>query len=468
MMNLVVPRKLKGFRDISGSAMEMRLKVLEVVREEAWAAGFQWIETPSLEYQEVLLGVGGETDKQVYRFEDGGGRKVGLRYDLTVPFARYLSEHRGRYTLPLRKVQMGCVWRAEKPQKGRYREFLQCDFDVVGSPEATADLEILTIIARCLLRLRLKPTIVLNHRSLLSFLLMHVAHIHDAALQNKALIILDKLHKVGIEATQQSLSQLADTGAQRAHALLDVLTGSLEDPQHLASLEKLLSSSPQQEAQQARAALERLMLTVRSLKALFAHKPISFTADLCLARGLGYYTGIIFETLVEGHKDLGSLCSGGRYDDLMQRFCSESLPCVGGSLGVDRLVACLTSGQQTKLTAADERFTHAFFLVMSPEHQETQPALLHLLAQALRDKGVQVLHSLRTRTLAKQFQEASRSPAAWAVLVKALPAQPGVAALSTYAVRLKDLRTSEQQDTHFGDVLTLAAKSQPRHSAEPM
>ena len=445
---LVTPRKLKGFRDLSGKDIKAQQEILQTVRQEAKAAGFQWLYTPALEYEEVLLGVGGDTDKQVYRFEDGGGRKVGLRYDLTVPLARYLAEHRGQYPLPWRKVQIGSVWRAEKPQKGRYREFMQCDFDVIGGEACAADLEVLMIISRCLLALGLKAKITLGHRRILSFLLAHLGHIQEPQLQKKALIILDKIDKIGTEAVRSQLEALSGIQSTHIQSLLATLSESSQD---LETLKKLLNS----ESKECYGALHHLINLQRTLNTMFQN--ISLEINLALARGLDYYTGLVFETTLIEHPALGSVCSGGRYDHLMERFCKQGLPCIGGSLGVDRLVAALVDPKQIPLE--ESRSTKTFFLITLPTDDHDQTTHLRaLIAQKLREQGAYILYSLKKRSLAKQYQEAAKSSAAWALLIEDTGApwsleQITAKTVLSWPLRLKNLSEATQSDTTLKDVL---------------
>lgn len=495
MSSRVNPRKLKGFHDVWGDEMAARRHIAEVVRRQAWLADFQWLDTPALEYREVLLGVGGETDKQVYQFEDGGGRAVGLRYDLTVPLARFLSEQKGKYPVPWRKVQMGPVWRAEKPQKGRYREFQQCDFDIIGSPGKISELELLLVMMKCLSALNLSATLSLGHRKVLGYLLGERLGISSPEEQKKALIILDKLEKIGSSAVVEQLCGEAFSGSssQRAGAFVSELMNYSSDPSSLEGLyeelgQKLTSGQAVAEAHQG---LQELFYLRSSLNTVFkrwsrdeevvareripsvSHVAsdnaersgiIKIQTQLHLARGLDYYTGLVFETLIDGREDLGSVSSGGRYDHLMERFSKECHCCVGGSLGVDRLVLALAdvqpeTSERSTVKAASVRHTGTVFLI---PHRDGYHEHLPALAAELREAGLRVLYPLKPRALKKLYQQAAHSVAAWAVGVhkpesesenKAFVAGSVGDLSRPYALTLKNLTTKEQWSATLAEAL---------------
>lgn len=332
-MSRIKPETLKGFRDYLPDVMLVREQVMDTARAVFRSFGFAPIETPALEYSKVLLGkAGGETEKQVFRFEDNGGRDVALRFDLTVPLARFAAQHFNALGTPFRRYHIANVWRAEKPQKGRYREFMQCDFDTVGVDSPVADAEVLLVINQLLTTLDVGEfTIRLNHRGVLNgFLSKH--GVMDKSVE--VLRALDKLPKVGSDAVRAELSA-ADVSDTVIDALLqfascqgapaDVLTKAAEavagDALGEASVERL---------QQVCDAAEACGLPAGRL-----------SLDLSIARGLDYYTGVIYETFLADLPGIGSVCSGGRYDNLAGLFTSQPLPGVGASLGLDRLVAAL-------------------------------------------------------------------------------------------------------------------------------
>lgn len=303
-------------------------------------AGFEPIDTPALEFAEILLGkAGAETEKQIYRFQDKGGRDVAMRFDLTVPFARYVSQHRDKLCFPFKRYHIAKVWRGENAQKGRYREFYQCDFDLIGEASPAADLLILqtvhsafTALARQYPALSDGIAIHINHRGLLQ-------HLCDrqnlsSAEQVQILRIIDKLRKIGLDQTIELLkttfpSKTADTfghylriGLNPNH--IDFLT-------HLTQLEELLAP--------IEAPIRETLSEIRLFEAFSRQCGVPLTLDPTIARGLDYYTGMIFETFLTGLPALGSVCSGGRYDQLTQLYSTREMPGVGGSIGLDRLLA---------------------------------------------------------------------------------------------------------------------------------
>ncbi|MCY4444291.1 MAG: histidine--tRNA ligase [Proteobacteria bacterium] len=413
-MPTIPARKLKGFRDLSGDLLASRMEILEIIRKEASLAAFQWIDTPSLEYAETLLGKGGDTDKQVYTFLDKGKREVALRYDLTMPFARFFAENPTPY-LPYRKVQVGKVWRAEKPQRGRYREFVQCDFDIVGKDNVFEDMEIITILVRCLYSCQLSHfTVSLGHRGILTYLLKHICHLHSPDVITQALIALDKLTKMGRDKVIGMLKELHIQDIH-IHTLLDAL--QTKDKELEALLLSLAKDSPTDSTSQD---ITRLLITLHHLRHIFSDTTsIQFVIDLSLARGLNYYTGIVFETTLQNLPEAGSICSGGRYD-LSGHFSKTLPPCVGGSIGVDRIVSSLQH------TLSPPTTPPAVFLVgdlSSTVDIKTHnlPTFLGLqrVAHILRNAGIAVQHCLDSKNISKQYKQASkRSTAQHALFIE--------------------------------------------------
>ncbi|MEY4630502.1 MAG: Histidine--tRNA ligase, partial [Pseudomonadota bacterium] len=343
----IEPRKLKGFRDYLPGPMRLRQFILGEIRAVARSAAFHEIATPALEYEETLLGQGGEeTDKQVYRFEDHGGRKVALRFDLTVPFARFVAENQGTLVFPFKKLQIGDVWRGENTQKGRYREFGQCDFDIIGVDSVAADVEVMLALATVLSRVPAGGvTMHLNHRGLLSGILAAAFGAGmPASDETKALVAIDKLAKVGEDEVRKMLSALATRGPrgpeEAAAIVVRAISAKAADGQaDFVALQKLVAA----ENPAAMAGLEPHIARVNEIRSILERcgpkSGVKFKVDLSVARGLGYYTGVVFETTMDRLPGFGSVSSGGRYNDLASRFTNRELPGVGGSVGLDRLVA---------------------------------------------------------------------------------------------------------------------------------
>ncbi|MBX9624830.1 MAG: histidine--tRNA ligase, partial [Gemmataceae bacterium] len=322
-----------------------RERVLQTARGVYRSYGFAPIDTPALEYSEVLLGKGGgDNDRLVYRFEDHGKRDVSLRFDLTVPFARFAAQYVGQLGTPFKRYAMGPVWRGENTAHGRYREFWQCDFDTIGTTSNAADCEIALVINDLFTALGFDGFEVrVNNRLALNGLLESLGLAGQAVAVLRA---LDKLAKAGQEKVAEEMAREAGATAAQADRILDLAaTGGTNE-------EKLTA------AERAAGGNERAAEGVRRLRELLA---VAETAgvpagrikiDLSIARGLDYYTGTIYETFLSDLPGIGSVCSGGRYDNLASLYTKQVLPGVGASLGVDRLLAAMEELQHPWLTGA--------------------------------------------------------------------------------------------------------------------
>ncbi len=333
-MSLIVPRTLKGFRDYLPAIMIPREGIMQTAREVFRSFGFAPIDTPTLEYLEILTGKGSEeTDRQIYRFQDSGGRDVGMRFDLTVPLARFAAQHIATLGTPFKRYHIAPVWRGENPQAGRYREFVQCDFDTIGTESVMADIEAVVVIDSLLKAIGFERfTIAINNRAVLTSLL------ESLGISGKSVPILrslDKLAKIGHDATRDEMCRTADIDSQAAETLLQntTFTGTAaETIEHLSTV--LIGHDA------GRDAVARLA-DIHS-GAIAAGVPEErLKLDLSIARGLDYYTGVIFETTLDDLPGIGSICSGGRYDNLAGLYTKQHLPGIGASLGLDRLLAAM-------------------------------------------------------------------------------------------------------------------------------
>jgi histidyl-tRNA synthetase len=336
MTNLIEPRTLKGFRDFLPELMIPRERLLEITRQVYRSYGFLPIDTPALEYTEILLGnvdPYSEVPKIIYRFQDHGGRDVALRFDLTVPFARFAAQHIAQLGTPFKRYHLGPVWRGENTGHGRYREFWQCDFDTIGTTANAADIEVALVIHDLFTALGFERfRIQVNNRMVLNGLLEELG----LADQTKALLrALDKLAKIGQD---EVVKEMVDkVGVQRSQAER-VLTLVEIQGTNAAILDRLSRDF----GGNARLAegIARLgeLLAVTKAAGIPEEK---LSLDLGTARGLDYYTGTVFETFLTDLPGIGSVCSGGRYDNLAGLFTKQPLPGVGASLGLDRLLAAM-------------------------------------------------------------------------------------------------------------------------------
>ncbi len=337
---MIQPRTLKGFRDYLPDLMLQREWMMEQARKVYRSYGFAPIDTPALEYTEILLGKGGaETDKQLYRFTDHGGRDVALRFDLTVPFARFAAEHIGQLGTPFKRYHLGPVWRGENTQRGRYREFWQCDFDTIGTTSNAADIETLLVIHDLMAALGLERfQIRVNNRRILNGMLQAVG---VADKTTPILRALDKFDKIGHDGVRAELTDLSPQHAGlkpgEADLVLAITTAfqGMDNAAILSGLDKNLGAEGA--AWEGLRELEQLLAVCR--QAGIPEDRVQVDPSIC--RGLDYYTGTIYETFLTDLPTIGSVCSGGRYDDLASLYTKQKLPGVGASLGLDRLLAAL-------------------------------------------------------------------------------------------------------------------------------
>ena len=330
-MNKITLQILKGTRDFLPAQFILRKKVIEIIARTFERFGFEPMETPAMEYAETLEGkYGEEGDRLIYKFEDRGGRKVALRYDLTVPLARTMAMY--QVEKPFRRYQIAPVWRADKPQKGRFREFWQCDADIVGSREVWADAEVLAVTYCALKNLGFNEfTIRINNRKLLNGMALY-GGVTDKEMAGFFRII-DKAEKVGWDEVKKELASknFSEKAIDKTIALM------IEDNQGNTALSRLkttLAGIPS--AQEGIAELEEIQRCLANLGV--EQRNVLF--DGSLARGLDYYTGPIFETIIEKPR-IGSISGGGRFDSLIGMFSGRDVPATGTSLGLERIITVM-------------------------------------------------------------------------------------------------------------------------------
>ncbi|GAB4145664.1 MAG: histidine--tRNA ligase [Planctomycetaceae bacterium] len=447
---LIKPRTLKGFRDFLPAQMLAREQLTETARQVYRSYGFRPIDTPALEYTEILLGKGGgETDKQMFRFEDQGKRDVAMRFDLTIPFARFAAANLQEIGTPFKRYHIGTVWRAEKPQKGRYREFMQCDFDSIGTRSNTADIETLMVIHDLLDRIgtafRIHDfdfRIHVNNRMVLNGLLESLELADRTA---DILRLLDKLPKIGAEKVNRGLVEEVQLTESQATRILELMhppeASSQRDPyKELQTLRASLAGS-----ELGNEGLDRLeeLFRVCDDAGIPAERLV---LDVSIARGLDYYTGTIYETFLSKLPGIGSVCSGGRYDNLAELYTSQALPGVGASLGLDRLLAALE--ELGELPTAN---TPAQVLIIALEaaHQ----GRLFALGRRLREAGIaaelypEALKPGKSpgKHLSKQLKYANRQGFCVAVIA-------GEEEVASDSWQVKDLNKGEQTDVADADI----------------
>lgn len=391
----------KGMRDFLPGDVLKRQYVFGVVADVFRTFGFEPIDTPMLELEEALMGkYGAEAEKLIFLAQHPGGKEqLALRYDLTVPLSRYVAMHENELQFPFRRYHMAPVWRGERPQKGRYRELYQCDADIVGIADMTADAEIISLVTTALRRLGFADfTVKVNNRKILTGIGMY-AGVPDTQLGDLYRSI-DKLDKIGLPGVEAELreSGIEESVIRRMMALLERRGEGLASLRHLR--EELDGIAPAQdgirELEEMAAAMDALGVPSENV-----------VIDYAMVRGLSYYTGPIFETSITKPDNLGSVTGGGRYDGLIGLFRKDSLPTTGTSLGIERIIDLmdLLNLYPPTLTGTVVEALVTVFGV------ETQPDSLRL-ANELRQAGIRTEVYLQTnKSIGKQVQYADRKGA---------------------------------------------------------
>ena len=422
---LITPRTLKGFRDYLPATMIPREHLIETARRVYRSYGFSPIDTPALEYLEILLGKGGEeTDKQLYKFEDQGQRWVGLRFDLTVPLARFAAQHVNDLGLPFKRYHIATVWRGENTSRGRYREFMQCDFDTIGTLSVAADVETTLVIHDLLLAVGFQDfTIHINNRMVLTGLLEKL----DLGAQAVPILrALDKLGKIGPEKVAEEMIATAGTSESQANAVLQMASIAGTNDEVLAQLEAIVAGS--QVGQEGLARLNDLLRAVRA--AGVPERRLHL--DVAIARGLDYYTGTIFETTLDALPGIGSICSGGRYDNLAELYTNQNLPGIGASLGLDRLLSAMEElGMLAKVSTPAPVFIPYFDAARLHDYLK--------LAATLRAAGIGVEFYPESKKLGQQLKYADRRGFRVALIL-------GGDEFAAGRCQIKDLKTAQKHD----------------------
>ncbi len=375
--------------------------LMETARRVYRSFGYAPIDTPALEYHEILAGKGGEeSDRQMYQFIDHGGRHVAMRFDLTVPLARFVAQHIDQLGTPFKRYHIGTVWRGEKSQAGRYREFIQCDFDIIGTTSLASDVETGLVIHELIQAIGFDQfSIRVNHRKVLTGVLEKLQLSQQTV---PVLRAIDKLDKAGPESVRDELEACGVTG-RPADQLLQMVSIRGSNEEVLQQLQPLVDGNDQ-----ATTGLERM----RQFAEHIAASGISdarLRIDPSIARGLDYYTGMVFETYLNQDPEIGSVCSGGRYDNLAELYTKRELPGIGASLGLDRLLAAMQ-----RLDMLPAASTPAQVLIVNFDEQLLTEYLN--MAGAIRRAGIGVEIYPETKRLAHQFKYADRRGFAAAVV----------------------------------------------------
>ena len=416
----------KGTRDFSHQEMAERNYIFDTIKGVFRTFGYAQIDTPAMENLSTLLGkYGDEGDKLLFRIQDSGEKadqapEKGLRYDLTVPFARYVVQHQSEISFPFKRFQIQPVWRADRPQKGRYREFYQCDVDAIGSKSQLNELELVQIVDKVFSLLGVRVALKINNRKVLTGL-AEVCGAPDKVVD--ITVAIDKLDKIGLEAVKAEMREKG-LGEDAIAILEPVLTLSGSTAEKIAKMRSLMAGS--QTGLRGLDELEELFGLISA-----AGVSIDVDLDLSLARGLNYYTGAIFEVKALDWQ-IGSICGGGRYDNLTGIFGLPDMSGVGISFGADRIYDVLKG--LNKFPADLRSTTTLLFANMGAD----EVRYVVPVASALRAKGVSVEIYPDSTKLKKQFDYAERKAIPFLSITGADEAAAGT-------VQIKNLSSGEQK-----------------------
>lgn len=410
--------KISGFPEFLPEQQQHFQQLLDQIKTIFISFGAEAIETPIVEKLEYLLKKGGDA-KEIYclrrvQGEDESSKDLGLKFDLTVPFARYVAQHFHELTFPFRRYQIQPVWRGERAQRGRYRQFYQCDFDIIGNKTLSQlyDFEILMLVVTILKQLDLGNfTISFNHRRILQELLLKLGVVTENL--DEVIKLIDKKHKLSKENFKKNLSNYLKP--VKINKFLNLLEEQTTEQQLKQLAEFKLAQEPIRE-------IEKIYQYIGNDNKKY------FKFDLSIARGLNYYTGLVFEVQLEKHPGLGSVVGGGRYDDLASQFCKHKLPGVGFSIGISRLFDAvskqLTSRTQPKLLIA--------FM------GESYLADYWKIATQLRKLGINVELFLEAKKINNQLTYATKKGFRWILFY-------GEEEQKTQQITIKDLEQRKQQ-----------------------
>ena len=435
----------KGTRDFFPAEMMRRQYIFDTVKRVFRTYGFAPLETPAMENLSTLLGkYGDEGDKLLFKILNSGDYAAGLtddevrqaskicekglRYDLTVPFARYVVQHQGELTFPFKRYQIQPVWRADRPQKGRYREFYQCDVDVIGTRSLLCEVELVEIVERVFKALGIRVALKMNNRKILYGIAEAIGH---ADKMMDITVAIDKLEKIGLENVKAELLErgLEQTAVDRLQPILEL---SGDNHQKLSQLREVLAAS------------ETGLKGIEEMETIFGHVErlgidLQVELDLSLARGLNYYTGAIFEVKALDFA-IGSICGGGRYDDLTGIFGLPNLSGVGISFGADRIYDVMTG-----LGLFPEEVNCTTRVLFTNLGTAEQAAVLPLL-RTLRGEGISAEIYPEAGKMKKQMEYANRRAIPYVVIVGSQEIEAG-------AATVKDMRSGEQRQVPFAELV---------------
>ena len=443
------PRTLSGFMELLPGPQQQMERIMEILRRTYSLYGFTPLDTPVIESSEVLLAKGGgETEKQIYRFTKGDS-DLALRFDLTVPLAKYVALHQNELTFPFRRFQISKVYRGERAQKGRYREFYQADIDVIGDGklDISNEAEIPSIIYKAFTALGLKRfQIRVNNRKILNGFYSMLGLTEQSG---DVMRTVDKLDKIGPDKVRELLIE-GGVAAEKAEEILKFIAITGSNQEVLTALEGYRGRSEVFDA-----GLDELNTVVKYL-ASFGVPETHFAVDLTIARGLDYYTGTVYETTMLDHPEIGSICSGGRYDNLAEYYTEKQLPGVGISIGLTRLFFVLED--QGYLN--DALNTAPADVLILPMTDDLSPAIA--LATQLREAGIRTQIHGEQKKFKQKISYADKLSIPYAVFL-------GEDEISSGVCAVKDLATGEQVKLSPADAIAhIQAGLEKRNQGTPI
>ena len=430
-MNKTEPRTLAGFMELMPNEQILFEQIKQKIEKTYQKFGFLPLDTPILELSEVLLAkAGGETEKQIYRFEKGD-TDISMRFDLTVPLAKYVAKNYGNLSFPFRRYQIGKVYRGERTQKGRFREFYQCDIDIIGDGELSVinDAELPSVIYNIFKELGFDDfTIRINNRKILNGLFESLNQKENAT---EILRIIDKIEKIGKEAVIEELEKI-EIPSDAINKIMDFIEIEGTTDEKLQKLNELNIKNEEFEK-----GLDELTQVVKYVR-IFGIPEANFKVDLTIARGLDYYTGTVYETFLNQYRELGSVCSGGRYENLAEYYTDKQLPGVGISIGLTRLFYKLNELQLIKA----EKKSIAEVLVVPMVQDLTVPIQI---ATDLRKKGINTEVYLNDKKLKAKMKYADKLEIPYVIVV-------GEDEINSGIVKIKNMKTGEEKETPIQNI----------------
>ncbi len=441
----IKPELGAGFRDYLPQDAIPRQQMFAAIQRVFELFGYQPLATPAIEREEILTGGDPNFDKQIFRIAGQSGDKdLALRFDLTVPLARVIAAYPQEIKMPFKRYQVGSVWRAEKSQAGRFREFIQFDADIVGAPGMMGDAEIIAIIYAVMIELGFgdRFKIRVNNRKILNGLAAYAGF--STGLSPMILRAIDKMDKIGWEGVARELATATEDFSGLSEVQIAALRRFVEiqaadNSGILEAVSALMGNS--NDAMQGVAELREILDNLKALKV----PDSAWVIDLSVARGLGYYTGPVFETILTDIPELGSVFSGGRYDDLVMRFSSNKVPATGASVGVDRIFAAM---EKLKLVRQQKSVAKVVVLNFDP----TCSATVQGIVSTLRSAGVSTnLYLGQEKTLKGQLSYAVSQDIPVVVIIGATEKNSGMA-------QVKDLKAKLQIEVPQGEIISAVQK----------